>query len=161
PTHYLFEPGGDIGAPAHPRGRPPRPQPREPPVLDGRPDHRRPRPRPRDPHGLPALRRGQEAGPTSVRLLRAHGHRGERLPSRAGPRAVPARHVPRMQAGLPPRLRAVQKSALTMGPSIIITRARIAAAWRPRPPGNRQSRSPPPLPPTPSFSPTSTSPTPL
>src|SRR5438552_17790087 len=41
PAHHLFEQGGDIGARAHPRGRPPLPERREPPVLDGRPDHRR------------------------------------------------------------------------------------------------------------------------
>src|SRR5207302_9183051 len=69
-------------------------------------------PGPRDPDGLSAVRSREEAGPASVRLLRPHGHRGERLPSFAGPRAVPPRHVPRVQAGLPPGLRPMQEPAL-------------------------------------------------
>src|SRR5438552_18157045 len=111
-THHYLNGKAESGRHGGPRDRRALPERREPPVLDGRADHRRARPGPRDPDGLSAVRRGEEAGPASVRLLRAHGHRGERLPPRAGPRAVPPRHVPRMQAGLPPRLRSMQEPAV-------------------------------------------------
>src|SRR5213083_712342 len=111
-THHYLNGKAESGRHGGPRDRRALPERREPPVLDGRADHRRARPGPRDPDGLSAVRRGEEAGPAPVRLLRAHGHRGERLPPRAGPRAVPPRHVPRMQAGLPPRLRSMQEPAV-------------------------------------------------
>src|SRR2546425_4087626 len=81
-------------------------------MLDGRADHRGAGPRPRDPHGVSAIRGRQETGPAPVRLLRAHGHGRERLPSRARPRALPPRYLHGVQAGLPTRLRTVQESAL-------------------------------------------------
>src|SRR5256885_5147139 len=111
-THHYLNGKAASGRHGGPRDRRALPERREPPVLDGRADHRRARPGPRDPDGLSAVRRGEETGPASVRLLRAHGHRGERLPPRAGPRAVPPWHVPRMQTGLPPRLRSMQESAV-------------------------------------------------
>src|SRR2546429_7666728 len=111
-THYYLNGKAASGPHGGPRDRRALPERREPSVLDGRVDHRRARPGPRDPDGLSAVCRGEEAGPAPLRLLRAHGHRGERLPSFAGPRAVPPRHVPRVQAGLPPRLRALQEPAV-------------------------------------------------
>src|SRR5207245_11145445 len=108
----VFEREPDIGDRAPTLVHAPLPGRRKPPVLDGRADHRGPGPRPRDLDGLPAVRRRQETGAAPVRLLRTHGHRGERLPSRTGPGAVPARYVPGVQAGLPARLRPVQESAL-------------------------------------------------
>src|SRR5207249_10777593 len=111
-THHYLNGKAESGRHGGPRDRRALPERREPPVLDGRADHRRARPGPRDPDGVSAVRRGEEAGPAPVRLLRVHGHRGERLPPRAGPRAVPPRHVPRMQAGLPPRLRSMQEPAV-------------------------------------------------
>src|SRR5438876_5051340 len=49
PAPHLFEQGGDIGGRAHPRGRPPLPEGREPPVMVGRPVFRITPPRPRAP----------------------------------------------------------------------------------------------------------------
>src|SRR5438132_8709928 len=111
-THCYLNGKAASGPHGGPRDRRALPERREPSVLDGRVDHRRARPGPRDPDGLSAVCRGEETGPAPLRLLRPHGHRGERLPPRAGPRAVPPRHVPRVQAGLPPRLRPMQEPAL-------------------------------------------------
>src|SRR5437016_12186495 len=56
PAHQLFEQGGDIGARAHPRGRPPLPERRDPPAQGCATGARRPRPRPRGPPDPPAAR---------------------------------------------------------------------------------------------------------
>src|SRR5438309_4653 len=108
----VFEREVGIGWRVRPLVRTPFPGRRESPVLDGRANHRGARPRPRDPDGVPTIRGRQEAGPAPVRLLRAHGHGRERLPSRARPRTVPPRHLHGVQTGLPTRLRSVQESAL-------------------------------------------------
>src|SRR3990172_3151131 len=98
---------------ALPLGRPPVPDRGKPAVLDGRPDHRRLGPRPRNPDGVPAVRRGEETRPAPLRLLRPHGLRRERLPPRARAGTLPPWHLPGVQTGLPPGLRAVQEPRVT------------------------------------------------
>src|SRR6267143_1130911 len=90
----VFEREGGMGSRAPALGRLPVPERRKPPMLDGGGDHRRLGPRPRGLDGVPTIRRREETGPTSLRLLRSHGDRGERLPSRTGPGTIPPRHVP-------------------------------------------------------------------